>query len=268
MPYIKTKGKDLELLKQMFMRQLASNEAMSEDVGSRWEELFASTKPEPTEVEKPLPEVKPEPVEPYPYTKGGEGGGGAEPIAKSQQPAKPQLTKTKPGAAYPGAPAFVEGMIKRGWTPEEAAGAAGNVHVESGFRPEIKSSVPGENSYGFLQWNKERLRGLKNMAAATSRDWTDPDVQMDYIHAERTGESVKYGGADERTAYKRALAGGGTAAEIAERFGRFVERPADLSQSVRTRRQMAEMYMPTKILATAETNRDDQILASIMRGTG
>jgi hypothetical protein len=38
---------------------------------------------------------------------------------------------------------FVQGMVRRGWTPNEAAGAAGNVHVESGFRPYIKSAAPG-----------------------------------------------------------------------------------------------------------------------------
>jgi hypothetical protein len=133
-------------------------------------------------------------------------------------------------------------MVKRGWSPHEAAGAAGNVHVESGFRPAIKSSVPGEQSYGFLQWNQDRLQGLKNMAAATHRDWRDPEAQMDWIHMERTGESVKYGGGDERAAYARAFAGGGSPAAIAERFGRFVERPRDLSQSVGLRRRAAEQY--------------------------
>jgi hypothetical protein len=137
---------------------------------------------------------------------------------------------------------FVEGMVKRGWTPQEAAGAAGNVHVESGFRPEIKSSVPGEQSYGYLQWNQERLQGLKTMAAATKRDWRDPETQMDWIHMERTGDSVKYGGGDERSAYARAFSGGGSPAAIAERFARFVERPRDLSQSVGIRRQAAEQY--------------------------
>jgi hypothetical protein len=176
---------------------------------------------------------------------GGQSVGTAE-QASPEEPAKGEETK-RPGlgkkvAAYPGAEAFVKGMVKRGWTPEEAAGAAGNVHVESGFRPEIKSSVPKEQSYGFLQWNKERLQGLKNMAAAKKLDWRDPEAQMDWIHMERTGESVKYGGGDERSAYKKAFAGGGDAATIAERFGKYVERPKDLSQSVAQRRGAATQY--------------------------
>ena len=154
---------------------------------------------------------------------------------------KAKVGKTKAGA-YSGGEAFVRGMIKRGWTPEEAAGVAGNVHVESGFRSEIKSSAPTEQSYGFLQWNKERLQGLKNMAASKGLDWRDPETQMDWIHMERTGESTKYGGGDERTAYKKALSGGGSPAQIAERFGRYVERPKDLSQSVEQRKAAAIEY--------------------------
>jgi len=143
---------------------------------------------------------------------------------------------------YPGASAFVQGMIKRGWSPQEAAGAAGNVHVESGFRPEVKSSSPKEQSYGFMQWNHERLAGLKNMAEARGADWTDPEVQMDYINMERTGESKKFGGSDERSAYRRAFEDGGSASEIAERFGRYVERPWRLADSLEIRKLAAEQY--------------------------
>ena len=137
---------------------------------------------------------------------------------------------------------FVEGMMRRGWTVEEAAAAAGNAHVESGFQPGIKSSVPNEHSYGFLQWNKERLRGLQNMAAQTQRDWTDPEVQMDWINMERTGKSVDYGGGDESRMYAKAFEGGGTPEDMAERFGQFVERPLKLSDTAHIRRAAAAKY--------------------------
>src|SRR4029077_5589671 len=173
----------------------------------------------------------------------------SQPVAKAPevtQPDRGESPKMSVGKtrlpAYTGGKAFVEGMVKRGWTPAEAAGAAGNVHVESGFRPGIKSSAPGENSFGFLPWNHERLAGLQNYAAKSGKDWQDPETQMDYIHMERTGDSVKFGGSDERTAYKRALAGGGSPADIAARFGRYVERPKDLSQSVKIRQAAAEQY--------------------------
>jgi hypothetical protein len=170
---------------------------------------------------------------------------------------------------YSGGNAFVEGMMKRGWTLEEAAGTAGNAHVESGFRPEIKSSAPGENSFGFLQWNKERLAGLKNMAKETGRDWWDPETQMDWIHMERTGKSVSYGGGDERSSYRKAFAGGGTPEEIAERFGRFVERPKDLSQSVDVRRRAAANYASPvrRIGMTTQEGMSsaDEIYRTVMR---
>jgi|SRR5262245_29813127 len=174
-----------------------------------------------------------------------------KPQRPQYQPEEPVTPEETPRGSkshmYSGSSQFVKGMIARGWTPEEAAGVAGNVHVESGFKPYIKSSVPGEHSYGFLQWNKERLRGLQNMAAIQGRDWQDPEVQMDYIQAERSGDSIKFGGGDERNSYYKAFAQGGTPAEIAERFGRFVERPLRLADTVETRRKMAEMYLPTKI---------------------
>lgn len=182
---------------------------------------------------------------------GGEGGQSlgtadqaspADPTTgeQSQTDAKGQLTKTK---GYPGAEAFVQGLIKRGWTPEEAAAAAGNAHVESGFRPGVKSSVKNEQSFGFLQWNKERLQGLKNMASSKGLDWQDPEAQLDWINMERSGESTKFGGGSEKSAYAKAFKGGGTPAEMASRFGQYVERPKDLSQSVNQRMAAATTYM-------------------------
>lgn len=168
-----------------------------------------------------------------------EGATPVEPTKGEQPVSKEQLTKIRASAS---GKSLVDGMIKRGWTPEEAAALAGNVHVESGFRPEIKSKAAGEQSYGFMQWNKERLAGLKNMAAAKGIDWRDPEAQMDWIHMERTGESAKYGGSNEASAYKKAFGSGGTPAQLAERFGRYVERPKDLSQSVKQRMSAADQY--------------------------
>jgi Phage tail lysozyme len=192
-----------------------------------------------------------------------------EPKKPPEEPTKPEPTQLKPPKplyarteeGLPAASAFVRGMIRRGWTPEEAAGAAGNVHVESGFRPGVKSSLAKEQSFGLMQWNHERLQGLMKMAMATGRDWQDPETQMDWINMERTGESMQYGGADERDSYRRAFKGGGSAADIAERFGRFVERPKSLSDTLSTRRQMAENYLPTA--PTEGPQLDWQRLASL-----
>jgi len=142
---------------------------------------------------------------------------------------------------YPGASDFIRGMVKRGWKPEEAAGAAGNVHVESGFRS-IPSNVPGEQSFGLLQWNGQRLQGLRNYATVHGLDINDLETQMDYANLERTGDSVAYGGTDERGNYRAAFKPGGSPADIAERFGRFVERPLDLGSTLAVRRRAAEQY--------------------------
>lgn len=175
---------------------------------------------------------------------GGQSVGTAEQASPAEpttgEEAKASVGKTKD---YPGAEPFVQGLVKRGWTPEEAAAAAGNAHVESGFRPGIKSSVKNEQSFGFLQWNKERLQGLKNMSAAKGMDWQDPEAQLDWINMERSGESTKYGGGSEKSSYEKAFKGGGSPSEMAARFGKYVERPKDLSQSVNQRMAAADSYL-------------------------
>jgi hypothetical protein len=227
-----------ELLKLMLQIQARGKARRSRPALADLEippEEYYTARPAPEDFAVEEPE---EPVERGVGGVEGRGGGvGGKPVAKPLA----RYSKTKIDT-YPSGTAFVEGMVRRGWTPEEAAGAAGNVHVESGFQPAIKSSVPGENSYGLLQWNKDRLTGLQNMAKQTGRDWTDPEVQMDWIDMERSGKSVSYGGGDERSSYRKAFAGGGTPEDIAERFGQFVERPEDLSQTVRQRRQAAAQY--------------------------
>jgi len=167
---------------------------------------------------------------------------------------------------------FVRGMMKRGWTLNEAAGAAGNVHVESRFNPGIKSTAPGENSHGLMQWNGPRLRGLINYAAQSGgRDWHDPEVQMDYIDLERKGKSADYGGSNESVAYDKAFRGGGTAGDIAHRFNAFVERPLNPAATAATRRAMADKYaalgpgeeklQPTMQLAQADTGQESRNVA-------
>jgi hypothetical protein len=197
---------------------------------------------------------------------GGQSVGTADQASPAQpstgeQAAEPKASVGKlKGGDYPGAEAFVQGLVKRGWTPQEAAAAAGNAHVESGFKPGIKSSAPNEKSYGFLQWNSERLQGLKNMAKDKGLNWQDPEAQLDWIHMERTGESTKYGGTDEKAMYKKALASGGSPADMAARFGKYVERPKDLSQSVQQRMSAANSYLK---YATAQAPASDPPLTQV-----
>jgi hypothetical protein len=206
------------LLRQMMEQQLGSNpppSALDEELARQ---------------ERPTEWGEPRPVETQPGS-----------LARLRTLPGTEAAQPTPKAKTPGG-SFVEGMVKRGWTREEAAGLAGNVHIESAFRPDVKSSAPKEQSYGLMQWNKDRLQGLKNMAAATKRDWRDPEAQMDWINMERTGESVKYGGSNEKGFYKKALGQKGTPEEYAERIGRYVERPRRIEDTLKQRQQYAKQY--------------------------
>src|SRR5262245_16023487 len=138
--------------------------------------------------------------------------------------------------------AFVQGMVNRGWTNDEAAAAAGNAHIESGFIP--ANVAPGGDS-GLIQWAGPRLAGLQSYASATGRSWKDPEAQMDWLSVERSGEPTKWGGSDERDSFRKAFDTGGSPQEMAARFGQFVERPRDLSATVGQRMAAAGLYAPT-----------------------
>lgn len=131
-------------------------------------------------------------------------------------------------------------MINRGWSPAEAQAAAGNVHVESAFYPANVNKTGGDS--GLVQWTGARKVGLVNYANATGRSWADPEVQMDWLQMERSGQSTQFGGSDERGGFRRAFGQGGTPADMAGGFAQFVERPANLSATIDQRRTMAGLY--------------------------
>jgi hypothetical protein len=139
---------------------------------------------------------------------------------------------------------FIAGMVQRGWTPAEAAAAAGNIHAESGFDPGIQERQPlaGRGGFGLLQWTGPRRRALESFAASTGRAVDDLETQMDFLHAERTGQSTRYGGPDERTSYRKAFPEGGGPSELAYRFGAHVERPANLEASASKRTAAARQF--------------------------
>jgi Phage tail lysozyme len=162
--------------------------------------------------------------------------------AASQPPDEPKPTrKTRPTSV---SERFIAGMVQRGWTPAEAAAAAGNIHAESGFDPGIQERRPiaGRGGFGFLQWTGPRRRALERFAQLTGRSLSDPELQMDFLHAERTGESTRYGGPDERRSYRQAFPEGGGPRELAYRFGAHVERPANLAASAETRTTAARQF--------------------------
>jgi len=198
--------------------------------------------PPPTR-EQILPVAPPSPV-----MRGGQQGAPPS-VPPAPVTRGPVTVPTLPGGRGSIQPnAFVQGMVNRGWTPEESAAAAGNVHIESAFLPGNVNKTGGDS--GLVQWTGPRLAGLQKYAAATGRSWQDPEAQMDWLNMERSGESTKYGGSDERGAFNKAFGAGGTPGEMAGRFGQFVERPADIGATVNQRMAAADMYAPTKVAAT------------------
>jgi hypothetical protein len=133
---------------------------------------------------------------------------------------------------------IVAGLVARGFTPGQAAAIAGNLGAESGFRPEAIN--PESGAFGLEQLLGSRKSGFFAFAAATGRSPYDREAQLDWLKLERTGESVKYGGSDERAAYDKAFAGGDVSKMTAS-FGAYVERPSasDLASSMAKRQAFA-----------------------------
>ena len=137
------------------------------------------------------------------------------------------------------------GLEKRGFTSDEAAATVGNLVAEFALRPGAVNKTSG--AFGFEQLLGDRLRGYVKFAKATERNPSDKEAQLDWIKMERTGESVKWGGSDERKAYAQAFSAGDIEAKAAA-FGRLVERPsaAELAGSLRRRESAAVAALTAK----------------------
>ena len=127
------------------------------------------------------------------------------------------------------------GLIKRGFSKEEAAAVVGNIAAESGFKTAIQD-YKGSGHFGLMQWGGDRLAGLQKYAADKKIDWTSLEAQIDWIALERSGDSVNYGGSNEKPGYDKAFASGDVS-QMALGVGQHVERPsnAELNSSADNR---------------------------------
>ncbi|MFI2229518.1 phage tail tip lysozyme [Nocardia testacea] len=111
------------------------------------------------------------------------GNGGAAPYV-------PGLTNTS--GAYSGASAQPIGegekaqvkemydyLIKKGFTPAQAAGILGNLQVESGF--DTGAYNPGEGAIGLAQWLGGRRANLEAFAASRGLKVTEWETQLDFM---------------------------------------------------------------------------------------
>lgn len=142
------------------------------------------------------------------------------------------------GGGVQSADAVSGGLMQRGFTRLQAAAITGNLAAESRLDPGAVNSTSG--AFGLEQLLGARKQAFLRYAAATGRSPNDVSAQLDWIRLESTGGSVKYGGSDERDAYRKALGGTDLKAMTAG-FGRYVERPspADLSGSMDKRQSAA-----------------------------
>lgn len=84
-----------------------------------------------------------------------------------------------------------------GFTPEQAAGAAGAFVGESRLDPNAVNpgdGRDGSDSIGIGQWNSDRAKALKAFAASRGKPWNDLDTQIDFAIQEMQTNEAKAGG--------------------------------------------------------------------------
>jgi hypothetical protein len=120
---------------------------------------------------------------------------------------------------------FLQG---KGLTPEQAAGVAGNLQVESGFSPTAYN--PREKAIGLAQWEGGRRTALDQYAAASGGSETDLTTQLNFLWHELN--------TNENAAFKQLLATS-DAASAAAVFDQYYERSSGAARATRVSDAMA-----------------------------
>ncbi|NUS42467.1 MAG: hypothetical protein HOQ24_02040 [Mycobacteriaceae bacterium] len=124
-----------------------------------------------------------------------------------------QFMSESPGGRQAAAPEMYRYLVAKGFTPAQAAGILGNIHVESGFN--ARAYNRREGAFGLCQWRGARLANLQNFARAQGKSVADWRVQLDFVSHELNGS---HAGAGAR------LAAAGTPAQAAAVFDQYYER--------------------------------------------
>lgn len=81
-------------------------------------------------------------------------------------------------------------LIGQGYSEVAVAGLMGNIHQESGgFNAAIVENGGSGEGIGLCQWSYGRRDKLEAYAQAMGKDWTDVDLQLDYLLMELQGGS-------------------------------------------------------------------------------
>jgi hypothetical protein len=88
----------------------------------------------------------------------------------------------------------VNGLIKRGFTKNEAISLAGNMSVESRQppNPAFNPSATDGRAVGLCQWQGDRLKALKAYAKSKGLEHTTMSVQLDFIKYEMKDYYLPY----------------------------------------------------------------------------
>jgi murein DD-endopeptidase MepM/ murein hydrolase activator NlpD len=116
-------------------------------------------------------------------------------------------------------PSRVISFLKnKGLTTSQASGIAGNMSIESGFKPDVVGD--SGTSYGLVQWHASRWTNLKQYCAKNNLDPASVDGQLEFLWHELKNNS-------ELGLLK--LKNQTNPRDAAEVFAKYYERPANIS---------------------------------------
>lgn len=153
---------------------------------------------------------------------GGGGGGIADSTANMKGSAKATYAMTK--------------LMQMGWTKEQAAGVAANLHRESGFKTDIVGD--GGKAYGIGQWHPDRQANFAKKFGHSIKGST-LDEQLQFVDYEL--KSTEKGAGDKLKNARTAREAGGI-------VSKFYERPRDRESEAAGRgghaEQLSRQYNP------------------------
>lgn len=135
-------------------------------------------------------------------------------------------------------------LIEQGYSEIAVAGLMGNIHQESGgFNPAIVENGGSGEGIGLIQWSFGRRDKLESYAQARGKDWSDVELQLDYLLMELQGgsqyaEDGWNGNRQAQVAWENAS----TTEEAATIFCDEFERPNEKWKRLDVRKSWAAKY--------------------------
>ena len=113
--------------------------------------------------------------------------------ARTQNPPRPPTPRPASGGKV-SEQFVIDGLVRRGLPEHVARGFAMNFQDESGFDPGINEANPivegSRGGYGLYQLTGPRRRQYEALADRAGRDYSDPELQLDFLMSElQTTES-------------------------------------------------------------------------------